>query len=236
MKTINMKVVFAVAISFLLLSACTKEYFLDSGVHQPVYNGSNMQYLESRPELFDSLVQIVKIAGLENEVNKANTTFFVPPNVSIRKSIRNLNSYLYRQGLDTVVDLAQVDSAVWKKYLSRYILKDKYVLKDFPQIDTNNRQVYPGQGYITYNGEAMNIGVNYNDVASKNSAGVEQIIKYAGYRQLFISYGFINSPVATSDLQTNNGVLHVLNFQLHSFGFDSYEFVTAAYNVGIKPL
>lgn len=231
-----MKLFFGLCLSFLLLASCTKEYFMDSGIHAPVYNGSNMQYLESRPELFDSLVQIVKIAGLENDVDMNNTTFFVPANVSIRKSVRNLNSYLHVQGRDTVVNLDQVAPAVWKKFLSRYIIKDKYVLKDFPQIDTNNRQVFPGQGYLTFAGEPMIIGVNYNDVKSKNSAGVEQVIKYAGYRQLFITYSYIHSPVATSDLQTNTGVLHVLNFKQHSFGFDSYEFVIAAYNAGIKPL
>jgi len=246
MKTNKISWIIVLLLMIIFSSACKKEYYLDSGTHEAQFDGTTMDYLKSRPELFDSLIRVIKLAELENVIDNQSMTFFAPANATINKSVFLLNRQLYLLGQDTVKQLDQIDPSVWKKYLSRYILPGKYLLKDFPQLDTTNLDVYPGQGYITFAEEPMNIGVLYNDVVSKNSAGVEQTIKYAGYRQLYISYvynfsnessanQFINAPVATSDIQTNSGVLHVLNFSKHNFGFNAYDFSSTAYSIGIKP-
>ena len=58
----------------------------------------------------------------------------------------------------------------------------------------------------------MNVGVVYFDAGE---------VQYAGYRQLYYSYmsnlanqeeSMINVAVASSDIQPNNGVVHVLIF------------------------
>lgn len=233
MKKIDIKFVFlAIISSLVLLASCTKEYYEDGGVHDPKYDGTIMSFLKTRPELFDTLVKVLeytKYAELLDNPN-ANVTFFAPCSQSINRSIIALNEQLYVRGQDTIFDVSQVSPEIWEKYLGQYIYKDKYLLKDYPQIDTANILVYPGQGYIAINGEPMNIGSYYNDVVSKNNAGVEQIIKYAGYRQLMLNY---SNPIATSDIQPNNGVLHVLNFSKHTFGFYTYEFALNAINAGI---
>lgn len=241
----NTSWILTVLLSLIVMTSCQKEYYLDEGVHDPNYDGTTMEFLASRPELFDSLTRIIKLSGLEDVINEGPATFFAPPNASINKSVVMLNRQLYLTGQDTVLELNQIDPAVWRKYLARYIVDDKFLLKDFPQIDTLNLNVYPGQGYLSHLDEPMNIGVLYNDVTSENSAGVVQTIKYAGYRQLYISYvydfsdestatQFITAPVATSDIQTHSGALHVLNFSKHSFGFDAFDFVSTAYSTGIK--
>lgn len=249
MKTLKRNPIAFVTILSLLFvgfyTSCKKDHFLDGGIHDPNFDGSIWEYLGTRPELFDSLKKVIDLAGYTDLVDKENITLFAPTNQSIIKTMMNLNEYLYLQGQDTVLDLSQVDPAVWQEFLSLYILKEPYVLKDFPQIDTNDLQTYPGQGYLTLQEKPMNIGVLYNDVVSKNSDGVEQVIKYAGYRQLYINYvrnfmdantirGMITAPVATSDIRPKNGVLHVLVMEKHSFGFDSYNFLTKAYGKGIN--
>ncbi|MFD2148547.1 hypothetical protein [Mucilaginibacter antarcticus] len=93
----------------------------------------------------------------------------------------------------------------------RYIIKGKYLLKDFPQLDFDLRPLYPGGYYYGYNGDLLNVGVVFN---SANA------IRYAGYRQLCIAplidpsdptrTYFSSAPVATSDVQPTNGVVHVL--------------------------
>lgn len=219
-------------ISIFSFSSCTKEYYEDGGIHNAKYDGTIIQFLKSRPELFDTLVKVVnltKYASLLDAPN-SNITFFAAPNQSIAKSITTLNRQLFLRGQDTVLDVRQIPATVWEKYLGQYIFQEKFLLKDYPQIDTANLLVYPGQGYISIGGEPINIGTFYNDVKSKNSAGVEQIIKYAGYRQVLINF---NNPVATSDLQPTNGVVHVLNFSKHTFGFSSYDFTSSVINSGI---
>jgi uncharacterized surface protein with fasciclin (FAS1) repeats len=232
-KTNNIRLIFLTIISVIIaLSSCKKEYYVDGGVHDPNYDGTILQFLKSRPELFDTLVKVLEMgdyATLLNDPN-ANVTFFAPTSQSIAKSMTSLNRSLFQRGQDTVLDVKQVSPEVWEKYLSKYIYRDKYLLKDYPQIDTVDMLAYPGQGYISIGGEAMNIGTFYNDVRTKNSAGVEQIVKYAGYRQVLINY---SNPVATSDIQPTNGVVHVLQYFKHSFGFYSFDFASDALNKGI---
>ncbi len=233
MKKFNMKYIFLAFFSSLIfLASCTKDYYEDGGVHDAKYNGTIMQFLKSRPELFDTLIKVIEYTKYAQLLNDpaANVTFFAPSNQSIKRSMLALNRQLYFSGKDSTHSVSQVSPAVWEKFLGLYIYKDKYLLKDYPQIDTSNLLIYPGQGYISLSGQPMNIGTVYNDVRSTNSAGVEQIIKYAGYRQLLINY---SNPIATSDIQPTNGVLHVLNFTKHTFGFYTYDFTNDAINKGI---
>jgi hypothetical protein len=203
----------------LTISSCKKEYFIDGGPSKAEYDGTILQYLESHPK-FDSVAQIVKLAGLEDVFNNEEITFFAPTDEVIRRTIGQVNSdvdYL-RNGLnqnlfdlrkDTIRVLADVPSAIWRKYLMRYMFKGKYVLKDYPQLDFNLKPLYPGSFYRGYNDDLANIGVVYN---SANG------VAYTGYRQLSISYipdpanpqNFIAAAVASSDIQPKNGVIHAL--------------------------
>ncbi|SKC07681.1 Fasciclin domain-containing protein [Sphingobacterium nematocida] len=233
MAKFNIKhIFFTVMISLMAFASCKKEYYEDGGVHNPKYEGTILQFLKSRPELFDSLVKVIDLAGYSELLNdpNENLTFFAPANESINNSMELLNLQLYARAQDTVLDLKQVSPEVWKKFLSRYIFKNRYLLKDYPQIDTNDMFTYPGQIYLSIGGEPTTIGTFYNDVSSKNNAGVEQIIKYAGYRQVLIDF---REPVATSDIQPNNGVVHVLRYRTHSFGFSAFDFTSAAMSKGI---
>lgn len=223
----------ALSILFFLAS-CKKGGFEDSGTYPNNYEGTILQYLKSRPELFDSLSKVIKLADMEATLNKDNITFFAPPDVTIEKSVRQLNEVLFSTGRDTVIDLAQINPVVWKEYLSMYVFDERRSLKDYPQLDTMKMESFDGQGFISIGGKNMNIGVLYNDVVSKNSAGVEQRVKYAGYRQLYLSsvdFGMIHAPVATSDIRTANGNLHVLNITKHWFGFSSISFANRAFTL-----
>lgn len=227
-----MRALFLFVVSMTVFASCNKDSYLDGGVHDPTYDGTILEFLKSRPELFDSLVKIVEITEYDQLLDnpQSNITFYAATNQSIIKTVEQVNRQLFSRGQDTVLNMSQISKDVWHKYLSRYIFRDKYLLKDYPQIDTLDILTYPGQGYLTIEGEAVNIGTFYNDVKSKNSAGIEQTIKYAGYRQIVIDY---SNPVATSDLQPINGAVHVLKFETHSFGFSSFEFSRDAVNEGI---
>lgn len=228
------------AMTLSITVSCGKDYYDDGGVHEVNFDGTVMDFLESRPDLFDTLTTIVKLADFENTLRTEEVTFFAPPNTSIRKTVNELNEYLYRLGQDTVSSPEQVDASVWRHFLSMYVLKGKSLLKDFSQIDTLSMQAFPGQGYYTYDGEEMNVGVLYNDIKTKNSDGVEQIIRYAGYRQLYLNayggfsiHGLTTAPVATSDIQPRNGSVHVLQYSKHAFGFNSIDFIQLATARGI---
>jgi len=229
----------------LTISSCKKEYFIDGGPSKAEYDGTILQYLESHPK-FDTVAQIVKLAGLEDVFNNEEITFFAPTDEVIRRTIGlvntdlpflqgGLNQQLFSLRKDTIRVLADVPSAIWRKYLMRYMFKGKNVLKDYPQLDFLLKPLYPGGFYRGYNQDLSNIGVVYN---SANN------VAYTGYRQLSISYipdpanpqNFIAAAVASSDMQPKNGVVHALAITMNgsigqvftspganNFGFN-YEF------------
>lgn len=244
MKNNMLRNLFLFCLITIVLGSCNKDYYQDGGTHNPKYEGTVLDYVKERKDIFDSLYKVIKLSGLESTLDQEGVTFFAPGDASIRKAVFALNRELFNRGRDTILTLDQVDPSVWAEYLSMYIYNDTYLLKDIPQVDTINLNVFPGQGFISQGGTNMNIGVNYNDVLSTNSNGDVQIVKYAGYRQLFLSYirnvgnigswgSMVNAPVATSDLQTRNGVIHALEYRRHTFGFITSNFVNSAYSKGI---
>jgi len=204
----------------MVISSCKKDdYYNDGGKANPVFNGNIMQYLESNSK-FDTIAQIVKLAGMEDVFKNENITFFAPTDEVIRRTIGlvntpirelqgGLNQLLFDTGRDTLKTLSDVQPEIWRKFLGRYIFKGSYRLKDYPQVDFNLRELFPGSYYYTYDRDIANIGVVYNSVNG---------VKYVGYRQLTISYlwdpsnpsNFATAAVASSDIQPSNGVVHVL--------------------------
>ncbi len=210
----------------MMVSSCAKDkYFIDGGPAKAQFNGSVLQYLQSNSK-FDTIAQIVKLAGMEDVFTNEEITFFAPTDEVIRRTIgivngsvdetkNGLNQRLFAARKDTIKTLADVPSAIWKKYLMRYLFKGKFVLKDYPQLDFFLKPLYPGGFYLGYNEDLANIGVVYN---SANN------VAYTGYRQLSISYipdpsspdRFIAAAVASSDIQPKNGVVHSLAISLRS--------------------
>ncbi|MCX2452739.1 hypothetical protein OQX61_15780 [Pedobacter sp. PLR] len=245
-----------------LFAGCKKEpYFKDTGIHDAKYNGTVLQYLNDKPVHFDSLSRVIKIAGMEELFSKETITFFAPTSASVHQSVHILNEYLSTSGKDTVSRLEQLKPEFWRKMLALYVFKGNSGLKDYPQIDTAAMQAYPGQGYNSLSvdneqGRTMNIGVIYNDAGG---------VKYAGYRQLLISYiadysnptrSLILNRVSSSDIAPSNGRVHVLQSSYPGFsyfikvdgtlgtravqlpqyfGFDPYNFIFTALSMGIDP-
>lgn len=226
-----------------MVTACEKDnYFQDSGTHEIAFNGNVMDYLDSkakRPiDLFDTLVQVIRHAGMEEKFKNEELTFFAVPDPSIGKSISVLNKELYLNGQDTVTELTEIKPEVWEYFLSQYILEGEYSMIDFPQVDTLALFAFGGQLYQTHNvEEPLNVGVVFHDLVNEGST-----IPYKGYRQMLISYipdfseskkNWINTFISSSDIKPTNGRVHVINYNRHSFGFDSQRFATMARERGI---
>lgn len=213
--------------SILLVFGCNKDkYYVDGGLSNPNYPGNMLQYLQAKKFYFDTLARVIKIAGLEQNFQHDDMTFFAPTNHSIERILSNTNKVLYQAGKDTVVSLDEISPEIWRKYLMRYMFKGSNRLKDYPQLDVNLLNLYPGQDYYSYNNTILNIGVIYDDING---------IKYGGYRHLAISYiqdlnnpnyypTWIRNDVASSDIKPTNGVVHTLN-DYTTFGFNN-DFIT----------
>lgn len=234
-------VVAIIAIPVFMSNCANDSYLIDGGKSNPYYDGTMMEFLQSRSpkndpknDYFSDLIEIIKLADMEKVFEEEDITFFAPTNWSIRKSMDMLNMAWYQMGNDSIKSLKQIKPSVWRQYLSMYILKDKNLLKDIPQIDTVAISAYPGQTFISFGGLPMNAGVVYGDANG---------VKYVGPRQIIYSYIYDitisdleNAYVATSDIQPRNGVVHVLRMTDHDFGFDKIQFAIKAMEEGIDEL
>ena len=140
----------------------------------------------------------------------------------------------FTMGEDSVRDLRQIKPEVWKEFLSMYVIPGKYCLKDIPQLDTAAVSAYPGGAYYSLAGKPMNMGVVYYDASGVKYAGPRQILY--SYVNDFASMDMINAYVASCDIQPFNGVVHVIRFTNHNFGFDRDVFVQKAIGAGILSL
>ncbi|GGC21611.1 hypothetical protein GCM10011386_12010 [Parapedobacter defluvii] len=232
-----------------LLSSCKQdEYYTDGGKANPYFDGTIMDYLDSRPIELDSVAEVARLAGLDEVLNTEELTFFAPKDEEIRRLIGQVNyegedpflktgtanQRLYDLGLDTIQTLSDIDSVIWRKYLERYLFHGKKLLKDYPQIDFDILSTFGGENYIAYNNTVSNIGVVFNDAVTDAGKPTETRLKYMGYRQLHISYipnvsdpaRWVTHPVSSSDIQPLNGVVHVLDFnQGGGFGFNRGEVI-----------
>jgi hypothetical protein len=214
------------ALILMSLFACKKDqYYRDSGQQDPHFNGNTLAYLDAVPFFFDSLAQVVRLSGMEEVFTKDTLTFFAPTDRSIKNLIENLNDNLFMYGYDTVKTLSDVPAVVWQKYLQRYMFHGANQLKDFPQIDFSLKSIYPGQDYLSWNNTTMNIGAVYTD---------DNGVKYVGYRQLTISYipdltypfdNWNTAFVSSTNILTDNGVVHTLDKDHYFFGFDFASFI-----------
>ncbi|WP_293309296.1 hypothetical protein [Pedobacter sp. UBA5917] len=235
------KLIMICAALLLLLNACKRdEYYVDGGKANPDYPGSMLKYLQDKKVPFDTVAQIVKLAGMEQQFSSEDFTFFAFDDDVIKRTIgtvntAGLNNYLFYSGKDTLKTLDQIPPAIWKKYLQRYMFKGSNRLKDYPQIDLGLRSIYPGALYYDYNNSVANIGVNFNDANG---------VKYIGYRQLMFSFipdiskpndSWTTVPVASSDIKPTNGVVHTLSYTGAYLGFDQYEFYNDVYISGLRP-
>ncbi|WP_437919510.1 hypothetical protein [Sphingobacterium sp. LRF_L2] len=234
MKTLKkMKLGFLLILIFALSSCAKDDYYVDGGLAQAEFDGSILEYLDSKPREFDTIAQIIRLSGLESYFQNEEFTFFAPRDEDIKSLIGSytnggLNADLYFLGLDTLKQLSDVDPEIWQKYLLRHMFTGKNVLADYPQVDYSVMNLYGGQNYFSLSGEVCNIGVIFHDAVSSDGTSV---LKYMGYRQLSIAYiydlsspdDFISVPISSSDIQPHNGVVHVLDYTVGQFGFNQGE-------------
>lgn len=228
------------ALSLILMGftmGCQKDYYKDTGIQTAGFDGTVMDYLNSKPEYFTEVAQLVKLTGMESAFKNEDITFFAPADSSINRTLAFVNEQTERLGLPRVTRLEQISTDVWRKYFSRYVFKGKKSMNDYRQIDPQNLSAHSGQVYASYDGLLMNVGVNYGDAGG---------VKYAGYRQLVISFipsasaaldftTWFSTNVASVNITPTNGYVHVLQYASHYFGFEPRLFFQDALAAGIQP-
>jgi len=220
-------------IGFLLMlvtivTSCQKkeDYFKDGGISKANYDGSIYDYLKSHPYWFDTVTYIIDQAGMREMFEEDTITFFSPTDDAVEVAMEALNDYRYTHVEDSV-HIEDIDPHIWRYFLSMHVLKGKFLAKDFARVDPDNIYAYPGIDYFTSEGFIVNIGLVYGDYKGVKDVAA-RIIRLTDITA--DPEHFRNCPsvtVMTSDIQPQNGVLHVLN-NSYALGFQVDRFVNMA--------
>lgn len=220
MKKVKLYSLSLICLLLVAFTGCKKDYFINSGLHKAKYEGNMLQYLESQPFLFDTLIRVIKLAGVEKYFTDSTMTFFAPADSTINRTYLYINQQLKLSGADTLTSLDNIKAEFWRSTLMMYMFSGARGLEEFQQLDLSNRSAFPGEYVRSMGGRVMNIGVTFGDASG---------LKYQGYRQLNLAYipnqsspqqGWRITRIATSNIQPTNGYVHVLNYPAHYFGFD----------------
>src|SRR5699024_9617867 len=106
----SLKYCFYILIVSIAFQSCSKDYLVggqkeDVNMYKDL---TTLQVLEGMP-MYDTLVEIIKVAGLENKINENGQTFFAPDNSAIFRYLNDRTVYVqnhYNQnaifGLDSL--------------------------------------------------------------------------------------------------------------------------------------
>ncbi|SRR5690606_9222919 len=216
MKRLSYYIGFAALLSLALFQVgCSKdEGFYDHEVAEKKFAGSTLEYLQSKPGVYDSLLLVAKRLGLEETLQDSAITLFAVTNPSFRLAITNLN--VLRQTTDKPFGfLSNIDYRHLDTMMSWYIIRGKHEAESLTQQD----------GLMM---EGVRFGYPMHAKLSRsNSSGYEgggpKIIEFSNTNESqFLRY-WVTTTTASVNVLTDNGVIHVIAPD-HIFGFD--EFVT----------
>nr|WP_068888807.1 fasciclin domain-containing protein [Pedobacter panaciterrae] len=209
------KLIKAIAfIGILFIVGCGDKYFADGG-NQPsnqsgVLGVSTMDYLKSQSE-FDTLTTLIRLTGLEEAVNSKGNTFLAPRDYSIH----NYFELLFTDPENKPATLDAIPKEEMDKIaqiLKNYIIPNEEIVRS---------KLLTTYSYVTtLGGKRARFNIVQQDYLGNVNMGAKSIIFSLNTSPTGQPERYQSIQVATADLRSTNGVLHLLNSDTHIFGFN----------------
>lgn len=236
MKHLNqfkVRVILAFSFSLMIIltmQSCKKvdDTYVD---YQPTagnFDGNALQYLESQPEVYDSLLfALNRVPRLADTLATDSVTLFAVSNRSFDLALENINQARH----DSIpqmprISLATIDSAVLDTFLCRYILKERVISKDIEEFADG--LFFETIGYQNERGNdtAYNMQMQYvRTNASGYKGGGPKAITFSDPKGSIFYRFWVRVNTITVDIKTKNAIVHLLP-PGHDFGFGE-EFIRA---------
>lgn len=213
---IRMKFIIVIALATALFTTgCSKDYFADGGTLNPdetmTLGVSTMDYLKSRPEVFDTLTTLITLAGLESAVNASGSTFLAPKNYSIYNYF-NLVFPDPEKKPKTFSEIPEEEMEKITEILKNYIIPNKQVIRS---------ELATTYSYVTTYGDAKaRFNIVPDDYLGNVNMGAKYIIFSLNVGGSGNAEQYQSVQVETADLHATNGIVHVLTADTHIFGFN----------------
>jgi len=209
------KLIKAIAlVAALFVVGCKDEYFSDDlkPVDQSgVLSVTTMEYLQNNPSTYDTLTRLIKITGLESAVNEKGSTFLAPRDFSIH----NYFKLLYPDPANmpaTLEALPQAEKDRIAEIIKYYIIPKNEIL---------SAGLATTYSYVT---TSAGNKARFNVVTTDYLGNINLGARFVNYSLNIAPAGsaeqYKTVSVATSDLRSTTGVLHLLSSDAHIFGFN----------------
>lgn len=200
-KTYNLLICWYMIVSSF---SCTTQDWYDSGVSSPYHDCSIMEYLRKDSYNWELTVKLIERAKLTDmfegkDPNYKEITFFAPPSYSILR-------YLWDNDMESVEEISIEEC---KSIVLRHVLDKKYLKNDFAyrNVDyTIDDELQDGGTNITtMGGNKLRIYRDKSAYRGVPDVGPETMYIYSITKATMV-------PLATPDIQPQNGVVHALNY------------------------
>lgn len=202
-------------IGILFSIGCSDKYFEDGGNLPADQNGnlqvSTMDYLKNNPASFDTLATLLSLTNLEAQVNAKGNTFLAPRDYSIHNYFKLIFTDPEKTP-KTLAEIPQEEMDKIKVILSNYIIPNEEIVR--------NKLATTYSYTSTATGTKARFNILKGDYLGNVNMGAESVVfslnmSPAGMREVYQSV-----QVATADLRSTNGIVHVLTSESHILGFN----------------
>lgn len=195
-----------IIIAILSISCSTEDNYIDTGISNGKHDCSIYEYLHSNSYNWDSTVLVIERAGLVDifegkDSRYPQITFFGPTNHSITRFMLQNN---YKK-------VSEIPTDICKELILKHVVNGKFMKKDIEFGFRNIDGDIEGGTHFTCIGN--NILHAYK--LRESWGGVDN----SGAIRLFLisETAMTKVPMASPDIEPNNGVVHALNYT-YTFG------------------
>jgi hypothetical protein len=211
-----MKLLIGIAlVTVVFTTGCSKDYFADGGTLNPdetmTLGVSTMDYLKSRPEIFDTLTTLITMTGLEDAVNANGSTFLAPKNYSIYNYFKLLYPDPEKRP-KTFSEITEEEMENIKEILKDYIIPGKQIIRS----ELSTTYSYD----TTYGGTKARFNIVRDDYLGNVNMGAKYVIFAVDLGTPGVFEFYRSVQVETADLHATNGIVHILAADSHIFGFN----------------
>lgn len=198
------------------LCACKKSdntyYNYENNLKQ--FNGSAFDYLQSQPEIYDSLLTVLnRFPDLQDSLKNQNLTIFAVTNQSFKIAMENLNTVRKRAN-KPLISLSSINIDQLDTMICKYFIHEK--------LTTANFESYADGIFVN------SIKFNYKmhlqfskATASGFIGGGPSIITFTDPKNsIFVRY-WQSTPTNAVNIKTNNAIVNVVS-PGHDFGFGDF--------------
>lgn len=204
-----MKYIFILGLvcSVLGMGACTEDNFIKSGLHNGRFDGSLLEYLKAPGHSYDwdSTARLVEQAGPETvrlfegkDPEHPEITFLGPTNHSIRR-------YMLDNEIERISDM---DPDECRELLLQCVIDGKIYQDDVPRGKYDEEEATPGEGgtYLrTLGGNTIWLYSYQQTLQGIPDVGAVAL-------GVFSQNVFMDFPIASSNIEPDNCVVHSLSY------------------------